>query len=101
MGVLAGERTHGLLAVTDPLPPATLTAMTGGARSLGGADPGGWDPAAFARGVEQARAVAPDPDALGALGRDLGPAAALWMLECGASSADLTMPVGAFARAPR
>jgi CubicO group peptidase (beta-lactamase class C family) len=101
MGVLAGERTHGLLAVTDPLPPATLTAMTGGARSLGDADPGGWDPAAFALGVEQARAVAPDPDALGALGQDLGPAAALWMLECGASSADLTMPVGAFARAPR
>jgi CubicO group peptidase (beta-lactamase class C family) len=101
MGVLAGERTHGLLGVTDPLPPATLTAMTGGARCLGDAGPGGWDPDAFVRGVEQARAAAPDPDALGALGRSLGPAAALWMLECGASSADVTIPVGAFARAPR
>ncbi|WP_328616885.1 beta-lactamase family protein [Amycolatopsis sp. NBC_00355] len=98
MGILAGERTHGLLGITDPLPAATLTA---GARSLGGADSGGWDPDAFVRGVEQARAAAPDPDALGALGRDLGPAAALWMLECGASSADVTMPVGFYARAPR
>ncbi|HYQ64833.1 serine hydrolase domain-containing protein [Actinophytocola sp.] len=101
MGVLVGERTHGLLGVTDPLPAAALAATTGGARSLGDAEPAGWDPEAFARGVEQARVAAPDPDALGALGRDLGPAAALWMLECGASSADLTMPVGAFARAPR
>ncbi|WP_020658814.1 serine hydrolase domain-containing protein [Amycolatopsis benzoatilytica] len=97
MGVLVGERTHGLLAVPDPLPLASLTA---GARSLGG-DPAGWDPAAFARGVEQARAVAPDPAALGVLGRELGPAAALWMLECGASSADVTMPVGFYASAPR
>jgi CubicO group peptidase (beta-lactamase class C family) len=99
MGVLVGERTHGLLGVTDPLPPATLTATTDGARCLGDADPGGWDPDAFVRGVEQARVAAPDPDALGALGQDLGPAAALWMLECGASSAEVTMPVDAFARA--
>ncbi|OXM63346.1 serine hydrolase domain-containing protein [Amycolatopsis vastitatis] len=98
MGVLTGERTHGLLGVAEPLP---VTAMTAGARSLGDADLGGWDPEAFARGVEQARAVAPDPDALGVLGRELGPAAALWMLECGASSADLTMPVGFYAGAPR
>ncbi|RSM47396.1 serine hydrolase [Amycolatopsis balhimycina DSM 5908] len=94
MGVLTGERTHGLLDVAEPLP---VTALTAGARSLGDADPGGWDPEAFARGVEQARAVAPDPDALGVLGRELGPAAALWMLECGASSADVTMPVGFYA----
>jgi CubicO group peptidase (beta-lactamase class C family) len=94
MGVLTGERTHGLLGVAEPMP---VTAMTAGAGSLGDADPGGWDPEAFARGVEQARAVAPDPDALGVLGRELGPAAALWMLECGASSADLTMPVGFYA----
>ncbi|UOZ07082.1 serine hydrolase [Amycolatopsis sp. WQ 127309] len=99
MGVLAGERTHGLLGVTDPLPAAKLTAMTEGARCLGDAVPDGWDPDAFTRGVAQARAVAPDPDALGALGRDLGPAAALWMLECGASSAEVTMPVGFYARA--
>ncbi|MEU5263098.1 serine hydrolase domain-containing protein [Amycolatopsis sp. NPDC021455] len=98
MGVLTGERTHGLLAVAEPLP---VPALTAGARSLGDGDPGGWDPEAFARGVEQARAVAPDPDALGVLGRELGPAAALWMLECGASSADLTMPVGFYAGAPR
>lgn len=98
MGVLTGERTHGLLAVADPLPVRTLTE---GARSLGEGDPGGWDPDAFARGVSQARAVAPDPAALGALGRELGPAAALWMLECGASSADVTMPVGFYAHAPR
>jgi hypothetical protein len=78
-----------------------VTSLTSGARSLGDADPGGWDPEAFARGVEQARAVAPDPAALEVLGRELGPAAALWMLECGASSADLTMPVGFYARAPR
>jgi CubicO group peptidase (beta-lactamase class C family) len=101
MGVLAGERTHGLLGVTEPLPAATLTAMTDGARCLGDAGPAGWDPAAFVRGVEEAREVAPDPDALGALGQDLGPAAALWMLECGASSAEVTMPVDAFARAPK
>jgi CubicO group peptidase (beta-lactamase class C family) len=99
MGVLVGERTHGLLGVTDPLPPGTLTATTDGARCLGDADPSGWDPDAFVRGVEQARTAAPDADALGALGRDLGPAAALWMLECGASSAEVTMPVDAFARA--
>jgi CubicO group peptidase (beta-lactamase class C family) len=98
MGVLTGERTHGLLDVAEPLP---VTSLTAGARSLGDADPGGWDPEAFARGVEQARAVAPDPDALGVLGRELGPAAALWMLECGASSADLTMPVGFYAGSPR
>lgn len=98
MGVLTGERTHGLLGVAEPLPAAW---MTDGARSLGDPDPGGWDPEAFVRGVEQARAVAPDPDALEALGRELGPAAALWMLECGASSADVTMPVGFYARAPR
>ncbi|MEA5362525.1 serine hydrolase domain-containing protein [Amycolatopsis sp., V23-08] len=98
MGVLVGERTHGLLGVPDPLP---LPALTAGARSLGDGDTGGWDPDAFGRGVEQARAVAPDPDALGVLGRELGPAAALWMLECGASSADVTMPVGFYARAPR
>ncbi|MER6800384.1 serine hydrolase, partial [Amycolatopsis mediterranei] len=61
----------------------------------------GWDPAAFGRGVEQARAVAPDPAALGVLGRELGPAAALWMLECGASGADVTMPVGFYAGASR
>jgi CubicO group peptidase (beta-lactamase class C family) len=97
MGVLVGERTHGLLGVTDPLPPATLTATTDGARCLGDADPGGWDPDEFVAGVEQARAVAPDPDALGALGRELGPAADLWMLECGASAAEMTIPVGAFA----
>jgi CubicO group peptidase (beta-lactamase class C family) len=101
MGVLAGERTHGLLGVTDPLPAATLTATTAGARCLGDTGPGGWDADAFARGVAQAQAAAPDPDALGALGRDLGPGAALWMLECGASAAEVTMPVGAFARAPR
>jgi CubicO group peptidase (beta-lactamase class C family) len=101
MGALVGERTHGLLGVTDPLPPATLAATTAGARSLGDADPGGWDPDAFARGVEQARVAAPDPDALGALGLGLGPAAALWMLECGASSADMTMPVDFYARAPK
>ena len=94
MGVLVGERTHGLLAVTDRLP---VPALTAGARSLGDGDADGWDPDAFARGVEQARAVAPDPDALGVLGRELGPSAALWMLECGASSADLTMPVGFYA----
>jgi CubicO group peptidase (beta-lactamase class C family) len=98
MGVLTGERTHGLLAVAEPLP---VTSLTEGARSLGDTDPGGWDPEAFARGVEQARAVAPDPAALEVLGHELGPAAALWMLECGASSADLTMPVGFYARAPR
>ncbi|MGW4058151.1 serine hydrolase [Amycolatopsis sp. NPDC004747] len=98
MGVLLGERTHGLLGVPGPLPAMTLA---GGARSLGDADAEGWDPAAFARGVAQARAVAPDPAALGALGRELGPAAALWMLECGASSADVTMPVGFYAGAPR
>ncbi|MEU0536805.1 serine hydrolase domain-containing protein [Amycolatopsis tolypomycina] len=91
MGVLTGERTHGLLGVTERLPLSTI-----GARSLGD-DSAGWDPEAFARGVEQARAVAPDPEALGVLGRELGPAAALWMLECGASSADLTMPVGFYA----
>ena len=101
MGILVGERTHGLLGVTDALPPATLAATTAGARCLGDADTSGWDPGAFARGLEQAHAVAPDPDALGALGRELGPAAALWMLECGASSAEVTMPVGAFARAPK
>ncbi|GLY37890.1 serine hydrolase [Amycolatopsis sp. NBRC 101858] len=98
MGVLIGERTHGLLGVAEPLPVAR---MTDGARSLGDPDPGGWDPEAFARGVEQARAVAPDPAALEVLGRELGPAAALWMLECGASSAEVTMPVGFYARAPR
>ncbi|MEV4051990.1 serine hydrolase domain-containing protein [Amycolatopsis sp. NPDC049688] len=98
MGVLLGERTHGLLGVPGPLP---VRALAGGARSLGDGDADGWDPDAFARGVELARAVAPDPDALGALGRELGPAAALWMLECGASSADLTMPVGFYARTPR
>ncbi|HET6704260.1 serine hydrolase domain-containing protein, partial [Amycolatopsis sp.] len=94
MGVLTGERTHGLLGVPEPLPVSTA-----GARSLGslGDDSAGWDPEAFAHGVEQARVVAPDPEALGALGRELGPAAALWMLECGASSADLTMPVGFYA----
>ena len=96
MGVLTGERTHGLLDVPEPLP---VTELTAGARSLGDGDAEGWDPEAFARGVEQARAVAPDPDALGVLGRELGPAAALWMLECGASSADLTMPVGFYAGA--
>jgi CubicO group peptidase (beta-lactamase class C family) len=94
MGVLVGERTHGLLGVPEPLAVPTLTA---GARGLGDADPTGFDPAAFARGVEQARAVAPDPAALGALGRELGPAAALWMLECGAAGAEVTMPVDAFA----
>ncbi|AEK42518.1 serine hydrolase domain-containing protein [Amycolatopsis mediterranei] len=98
MGVLMGERTHGLLGVPGPLPVATLTA---GARSLGDGDADGWDPAAFGRGVEQARAVAPDPAALGVLGRELGPAAALWMLECGASGADVTMPVGFYAGASR
>ncbi|WP_410590592.1 serine hydrolase domain-containing protein [Amycolatopsis sp. lyj-23] len=98
MGVLVGERTHGLLGVPGPLP---VTTMTAGARSLGDGDAGGWDPAAFARGVEQARAVAPDPAALGALGRELGPAAALWMLECGASSAEVTMPVGFYAGSSR
>ncbi|WP_208630676.1 serine hydrolase domain-containing protein [Amycolatopsis kentuckyensis] len=98
MGVLVGERTHGLLGVPGPLPVAALAA---GARSLGDGDPDGWDPAAFERGVEQARAVAPDPAALGALGRELGPAAALWMLECGAASADVTMPVGFYAGTPR
>ncbi|WP_439386786.1 serine hydrolase domain-containing protein [Amycolatopsis lexingtonensis] len=98
MGVLLGERTHGLLGVPDPLP---VPALTAGARSLGDPEPDGWDPGAFARGVEQARAVAPDPDALEALGRELGPAAALWMLECGASAADVTMPVGFYARASR
>ncbi len=97
MGILTGERTHGLLGVTEPLPAATLDAMTRGARCLGGPEPEGWDPDAFVGGVAQAQALAPDPAALGALGRELGPAAALWMLECGASSADLTMPVGAFA----
>jgi CubicO group peptidase (beta-lactamase class C family) len=101
MGILTGERTHGLLGVTDPLPPAALTTMTGGARCLGDADPGGWDPDAFVRGLDQARAVAPDPDALRALGEGLGLAAALWMLECGASAAEMTMPVDFFARAPR
>jgi hypothetical protein len=94
MGVLVGERTHGLLGVPEPLPARTLAE---GARSLGDGNPDGWDPPAFARGVELARAVAPDPDALGVLGRELGPAAALWMLECGASSADVTMPVGFYA----
>ncbi|MDQ7808683.1 serine hydrolase domain-containing protein [Amycolatopsis sp. A133] len=94
MGVLAGERTHGLLGVAEPLPAA---ALAGGARSLGDGDAAGWDPEGFVRGVERARAVAPDPAALGVLGRSLGPAAALWMLECGASSADLTMPVGFYA----
>ncbi|WP_318307581.1 serine hydrolase domain-containing protein [Amycolatopsis solani] len=98
MGVLVGERTHGLLGVPDPLP---VPALTGGARSLGDGDASGWDPDAFERGVAQARAVAPDPAALGVLGRELGPAAALWMLECGASSADVTMPVGFYARAAR
>jgi CubicO group peptidase (beta-lactamase class C family) len=98
MGVLVGERTHGLLGVPDPLP---VPALAAGARSLGDRESDGWDPGAFARGVEQARAVAPDPDALGVLGRELGPAAALWMLECGASAADVTMPVGFYARAPR
>ncbi len=98
MGVLLGERTHGLLAVPGPLPVAALTA---GARSLGDGETEGWDPEAFGRGVEQARAVAPDPAALGALGRELGPAAALWMLECGAASADVTMPVGFYAGAAR
>ncbi|ACU37770.1 serine hydrolase domain-containing protein [Actinosynnema mirum] len=98
MGVLVGERTHGLLGVPEALPVAELT---GGARSLGGGDASGWDPAAFGRGVAQARAVAPDPAALGALGRELGPAAALWMLECGASSADVTMPVGFYAGTAR
>lgn len=95
MGVLTGERTHGLLAVPDPLP-----SLTPGARSLGDPDQDGWDPEAFARGVEQARAVAPDPGALGALGLELGPAAGLWMLECGASSAEVTMPVGFYAGTP-
>ncbi|MET8995611.1 serine hydrolase domain-containing protein [Amycolatopsis sp. NPDC004169] len=98
MGVLLGERTHGLLGVPDRLP---VAALAGGARSLGDGDTGGWDPAAFERGVDQARAVAPDPAALGALGRELGPAAALWMLECGAAGADVTMPVGFYAGAPR
>ncbi|MGW5741835.1 serine hydrolase domain-containing protein [Amycolatopsis sp. NPDC003861] len=98
MGVLVGERTHGLLAVPGPLPVAALAA---GARSLGEGDSEGWDADAFGRGVEQARAVAPDPAALGALGRELGPAAALWMLECGAASADVTMPVGFYAGAAR
>ncbi|MDS0134184.1 MULTISPECIES: serine hydrolase domain-containing protein [unclassified Amycolatopsis] len=98
MGVLVGERTHGLLGVPGPLPVAALTA---GARSLGEGDTEGWDADAFGRGVEQARAVAPDPAALGALGRELGPAAALWMLECGAASADVTMPVGFYAGTPR
>ncbi|MGW5714914.1 serine hydrolase [Amycolatopsis sp. NPDC003865] len=98
MGVLVGERTHGLLGVPEAMP---VTAMAGGARSLGDGDASGWEPDAFARGVAQARAVAPDPAALGVLGRELGPAAALWMLECGASSADVTMPVGFYAGAPR
>ncbi|MGK3208861.1 serine hydrolase [Amycolatopsis sp. MEPSY49] len=98
MGVLVGERTHGLLGVPEALP---VAALAGGARSLGDGDASGWDPDAFARGVAQARAVAPDPAALGVLGRELGPAAALWMLECGASSADVTMPVGFYAGAPR
>lgn len=98
MGVLVGERTHGLLGVPEPLP---VRALAAGARSLGDGDPSGWDPDAFGRGVAQARAVAPDPAALGALGRELGPAAALWMLECGAASADLTMPVGFYAGTPR
>ncbi|GAA0268271.1 serine hydrolase domain-containing protein [Cryptosporangium japonicum] len=98
MGILAGERTHGLMAVTDPLPPATLAAMADGARGLGDADPAGWDPDAFRLGIGQAQAVSPDPEALRALGGGLGPAAALWMLECGASSAEVTMPVDAFAR---
>lgn len=94
MGVLVGERTHGLLGVPEAVP---AKAMTDGARSLGGADPGGWDPEAFASGVAEARALAPDPEALGKLGQSLGLGAALWMLECGASSADLTMPVGFYA----
>ncbi|WP_035856418.1 serine hydrolase domain-containing protein [Cryptosporangium arvum] len=98
MGLLVGERTHGLMAVADPLPEATLAAMTGGACGLGHAEPGGWDPGAFRLGLGQAQAVSPDPEALRALGRSLGPAAALWMLECGASSAEVTMPVDAFAR---
>ncbi|WP_372666030.1 serine hydrolase [Amycolatopsis kentuckyensis] len=98
MGVLVGERTHGLLGVPEAMP---VAALTGGARSLGDGDARGWDPEAFARGVAQARAVAPDPAALGVLGRELGPAAALWMLECGAASADVTMPVGFYAGAPR
>ncbi|MFJ9782939.1 serine hydrolase [Amycolatopsis sp. NPDC101161] len=94
MGVLVGERTHGLLGVPEAVP---ARAMTDGARSLGGADTGGWDPEAFASGVAEARALAPDPEALGKLGQSLGLGAALWMLECGASSADLTMPVGFYA----
>lgn len=103
MGILAGERTHGLMSLTGPLPDAVLTATTDGARCLGDRDTSGWatddwDPRAFLDGMEQARALSPDPEALRALGRGLGPAAGLWMLECGASSAELTMPVDAFAR---
>ncbi|SFJ63680.1 CubicO group peptidase, beta-lactamase class C family [Amycolatopsis sacchari] len=94
MGVLVGERVHGLLSVPDPLPPAT----TEGARCLGDSEPDGWDPEAFRRGVAQARAASPDPEELRALGKDLGHGAALWMLECGASSAEVTMPVDFFAR---
>lgn len=94
MGVLVGERTHGLLGVPEAVP---AQAMTDGARSLGGAGTGGWNPEAFASGVAEARALAPDPEALGKLGQSLGLGAALWMLECGASSADLTMPVGFYA----
>ncbi|MFG1925391.1 serine hydrolase domain-containing protein [Cryptosporangium sp. NPDC048952] len=97
-GLLVGERTHGLMAVTDPLPAATLAAMSAGARGLGDADPSGWDADAFRRGIGEAQALSPDPEALRALGRSLGPDAALWMLACGASSAELTMPVDAFAR---
>ncbi|WNV88968.1 serine hydrolase domain-containing protein [Umezawaea sp. Da 62-37] len=106
VGAVVGERVHGLLSVADPLPAATLAAMTGGARGLGDElsaardDGGGWDVEAFGRGVEEARAVAPDPDAIAAFGRGLGPQAGLWMLECGASTADMTMPIDFFARPP-
>ncbi|MFD7646087.1 serine hydrolase domain-containing protein [Streptomyces albidoflavus] len=96
MGAVAGERAYAALGITGRFDAATVTSMAERARPYDGTPVPGPDAGAFAAGVADVADLAPDPGRIRAWARARGPEAALWALECGATSAQFPLPAPLF-----
>lgn len=96
MGAMVAERTYGCLGVTGRLDQQAVKTMVADTRPCDGTNPPGLDGAGFESAVAELTELSPEPSAIADYTARQGPAAALWALECGASTASLPMPAPVF-----
>ncbi|WP_030613045.1 serine hydrolase domain-containing protein [Streptomyces sclerotialus] len=96
MGAVTGERAYAALGLTGRFDAGTVRSMAERTRPYDGAATPGPDVDAFASGVADVAALAPDPELIRRYAREQGPEAALWALECGATAAEFPLPAPLF-----